>query len=66
MVTLTPEQIEHQALRIDKAEQERQQTKPPTTFHPDMTIDDAYHIQDKWMDIKKDSCLLYTSDAADE
>ena len=53
MLTLNAEQIELQALRMDKAEQERLQTKPPTTFHPDMTIDDAYHIQDKWMEIKK-------------
>jgi len=37
---------------MDKAETARVQTKPPTIFHPNMTIEDAYLIQNAWIEKK--------------
>ena len=51
-ITLTTTQISEQAQRLDRAEVDRIQIKPPTVFHPSMTIDDAYHIQDAWIKTK--------------
>ncbi len=51
-ITLSSEEISAQAQRLDQAEQDRIQVKPPTVYHPDMTIDDAYHIQDAWIERK--------------
>ena len=50
---LTDDQVQKEALRLDQAEQSRQQTNATTVHHPDMTIDDAYKVQSAWMDIKK-------------
>lgn len=53
MTTLSKEQIIFQAQRHHKAEKERKQIKATTLTHPNMTIDDAYAIQNEWMNIKK-------------
>jgi len=50
--SLTDQQIMEQAKRMSHAEVERTQVKPPTVFHPDMTIEDAYLIQDAWIEEK--------------
>jgi len=50
--TLTNQQIILQAERMDEAESARRQIKPPTTFHPDMTIEDAYLVQNVWIEKK--------------
>lgn len=45
-------QIQKQAQRLDQAELDRIQIKPPSSFYPEITIEDAYRIQDEWMKIK--------------
>jgi len=50
--TLTNQQIILQASRMDEAESARRQIKPPTTIHPDMTIEDAYLVQNAWIEKK--------------
>lgn len=52
MTTLSKIQIQAQAERHHKAEQKRQQIKPVTVDHPNMTIADAYAIQSAWKAIK--------------
>lgn len=52
MTTLTAEQIQFQANRHHQAEQNRQQIAATTLAHPNMTIDDAYAIQNAWKAIK--------------
>lgn len=52
MLTLTKEQIQFQAERHHRAEQNRQQVTAITVTHPNMTIDDAYAIQSAWKEIK--------------
>lgn len=52
MAKLTNQQIQEQAERMDKAEESVRQIKPPTTFHPEMTIEDAYLIQNAWIEKK--------------
>ncbi len=52
MTTLTKTQIQAQAKRHHDAEKARQQIKPVTIEHPDMTIEDAYAIQTAWKAIK--------------
>jgi len=49
---LTKEQIQFQAERHHKAEQDKQQITAITVAHPNMTIDDAYAIQSAWKAIK--------------
>jgi len=49
---LTEEQIREQAIRMDTAETNRVQIKPPTIFYPNMTIEDAYKVQDAWIEEK--------------
>jgi len=51
-ITLTTEQIKAEAERLHQAEQKRQQIKPQTTFYPNMTIEDAYQIQNAWIEKK--------------
>lgn len=53
MITLSKEQILAQAKRHHQAEKQRKQIKATTLEHPDMTIADAYAIQNEWMKIKK-------------
>jgi len=52
MTTLTKAQIQAQAQRHHQAEQQRQQIKPVTITHPNMTMADAYAIQSAWKAIK--------------
>ena len=49
---LSREEIIRQAKRLDKAERTRHQIKPGTSYIPEMTIEDAYKIQDAWVNIK--------------
>ena len=52
MITLSQDQILHQAQRHHDAEANRKQIKATTLEHPDMTMDDAYAIQNAWKGIK--------------
>ena len=52
-MTLSKAQIQAQAKRHHIAEQKRQQIKPVTVEHPNMTIADAYAIQSAWKAIKQ-------------
>ena len=52
MITLTAQQIQAQAQRHHQAEKDRKQIKPVTVDYPDMTIEDAYAIQNAWKTIK--------------
>jgi 2-oxo-hept-3-ene-1,7-dioate hydratase len=49
---LTPAEIQRAARDLEAAECERRQIPPITTLHPGMTMDDAYAIQDAWMQLK--------------
>ena len=49
---LTTEQIRTAALALDTAERERRQIRPVSLDHPDMTMQDAYAIQDAWIQIR--------------
>jgi 2-oxo-hept-3-ene-1,7-dioate hydratase len=49
---LTPAEIQLAAHDLDAAEQERRQIRPISMLHPAMTMDDAYAIQDAWMQLK--------------
>ena len=51
-LTLTPEQITTEAALLDEAERTRTQLRQTTSVYPDMTMDDAYAIQNAWFDIK--------------
>lgn len=50
--SLTDQQIMKQAERMSQAEMGRTQVKPPSVFHPEMTIEDAYLIQNAWIEQK--------------
>jgi len=50
--TLTDLQISQEADLLDQAEVARKQIKPGTTRFPNMTIEDAYAIQDQWVNKK--------------
>jgi 2-oxo-hept-3-ene-1,7-dioate hydratase len=49
---LTPEEVQRAARELETAERERRQIRPITLSHPGMTMDDAYAIQEAWMQIK--------------
>ena len=51
-LTLTPEQIAAEAALLDEAERTRTQARQTTSVYPDMTMDDAYAVQNAWLDIK--------------
>lgn len=46
-------EIEAAARRLDEAERTREQIGLLSLAHPEMTLDDAYGIQDAWMQIKR-------------
>lgn len=50
---LTQEQIHKEAERLHMAELNRKQQKATTLSYPDMTVEDAYAIQNQWMNIKR-------------
>jgi len=52
---MTKQEIQDEAQRLDTAERNRQQVNATTVTYPDMTIQDAYHIQQAWMGIKQES-----------
>jgi len=52
LTTLTSLQISEQADRMHHAELNRVQIKPPTSFYPEMTIEDAYAVQNAWVNRK--------------
>ncbi len=49
---LTKEQIQKEAERIHLAEQSKQQIQASSILYPEISIDDAYQIQEAWMAIK--------------
>ncbi|MCY4339040.1 MAG: 2-oxo-hepta-3-ene-1,7-dioic acid hydratase [Gammaproteobacteria bacterium] len=50
---LNQEQITQAAAAIHAAEQERRPTRAVTLTHPDMSLDDAYRVQARWMALKQ-------------
>lgn len=50
---LTEEQIQVAAERLYKAEKNREQIAALTLDYPDMSMDDAYQIQSRWVERKK-------------
>ena len=52
MMTLPEDAVLAEAAQLDDAEQGATQLRQTTTVYPDMTIDDAYRIQDAWRSIK--------------
>ena len=53
--SLTKEEIVEAAIKLNSAEKNRKQIPTFTSSHPVLTMDDAYRIQDKWIDIKVSS-----------
>lgn len=51
-MTLTAEQIRAEAELLDEAERTRTQARQTTSVYPDMSMDDAYRVQNAWLDIK--------------
>jgi len=51
---MNKKQILAEAKRLHKSEKNRKQVSATTTRHPEMTIADAYQIQQAWIDIKKE------------
>ena len=51
-LTRTPEQIAAEAALLDEAERTRTQARQSTSVYPDMTMHDAYAVQNAWLDIK--------------
>ncbi len=49
-VTLTDAQIVAEAAMLDDAERTRTQIRQSTSVHPDMTLDEAYRVQQAWLD----------------
>lgn len=49
---MLPEEHRAAAHRLDEAEQSRQQIRMLTLEHPQMAMDDAYAVQQCWLDIK--------------
>ena len=53
LTTLSEEQIKEAALRLNAAEKSGEQIPTLTSLHPQMTMEDAYSIQKKWVEMKK-------------
>lgn len=51
-VTLTDEEIAEWARRHEAARRQVSPIDPPTMFHPDMTLADAYRIQQAWVELQ--------------
>ena len=49
---MTPDQHQAAARALDEAERTRQQIRMISLAHPDITMDDAYRVQDAWLDLK--------------
>ena len=51
-VTLTVEEIRAEAALLDAAESSAEQIRQTTSVYPDMTMADAYRVQEAWRDLK--------------
>src|SRR4051812_49949046 len=51
-MTLAPDIISQLAARLDQAERTQTQIDHFSILHPEITIDDAYAIQQAWVDAK--------------
>lgn len=49
---LTDDQVVAEAVLLDEAESSGQQIRQTTSVHPDMTMADAYRVQEAWRDLK--------------
>jgi 2-oxo-hept-3-ene-1,7-dioate hydratase len=49
---MTPDQHRAAALALDEAERTREQIRMISLAHPEMTMDDAYFVQDAWLRVK--------------
>ena len=49
---MNKDQIRYAAEALDTAEKDRCQVRATTLEYPDMTIEDAYAIQDTWISMK--------------
>lgn len=50
--TLTVAQVDLEAMLLDEAERDATQIRQTTLVYPHMTIEDAYRVQRRWLDIK--------------
>jgi 2-oxo-hept-3-ene-1,7-dioate hydratase len=51
-MTLTDDEVTAEAHILDEAERTRTQARQTTSVHPDMSMDDAYRVQNAWLGIK--------------
>ena len=51
-MALTPAQISAEAALLDEAERTGMQARQSTSVYPDMTMADAYAVQNAWLDLK--------------
>lgn len=51
-MALTPAQISAEAALLDEAERTGMQARQSTSVYPDMTMDDAYAVQNAWLNLK--------------
>ena len=51
-MSMTDEEVLREAAMLDEAEQSHSQIRQTSTVYPEMTLDDAYRIQDAWRDQK--------------
>lgn len=51
-MALTPAQISAEAALLDEAERTGMQARQSTSVHPDMTMADAYAVQNAWLNLK--------------
>lgn len=52
MATMTPDQIAQWATAHEEARRSATQIEPPSFTNPDMDLDDAYAIQQAWVDLQ--------------
>ena len=52
MRSMDDSEIDDQAYRHDEARRTANQIEPVTVEHPQMTIEDAYAIQNRWLEIE--------------
>ena len=51
-MALTPAQISAEAALLDEAERTGMQARQSTSVHPEMTMEDAYAVQNAWLNLK--------------
>ncbi|NIP16623.1 MAG: 2-oxo-hepta-3-ene-1,7-dioic acid hydratase [Pseudomonadales bacterium] len=52
---LSREQVRSAAVELDTAERDRRQIRPTSVTYQGMTVDDAYAVQQAWLELKIDS-----------